>query len=281
MISVRDEDIRAYREDGAICLRGVFDPYWRDLAARGIEFNIKKENWGRRARYYDAGSDNPGFFQDACNCQDIAEYREYVYDSPAAEIAARLTKSAQVNIFFDNVMIKAPGNQAPTPWHHDVPYWPVEGHTVCSLWMPLDPITMANTLRFVKGSQRWGKRFVPSDFGDRGDAGKAYNIPRPDFEPIPDFDARAEEFEFLSWEMKPGDAIAFDGYVIHGAPGNPLPTPRRAMITRFAGTGCTYAGDKHAELGPPFPDCTLPSGAPLTCDIFPVVWPPEARTESA
>ncbi len=40
MTPVSDADIRAYREDGAVCLRGVFAPRWRDLAARGIEYNL-------------------------------------------------------------------------------------------------------------------------------------------------------------------------------------------------------------------------------------------------
>lgn len=92
MTRVSEADIRAYREDGAVCLRGVFGPRWRDLAARGIEYNL--DHWGRRARFYDANAEDPGFFQDACNWQHVHEYREYVFDSPAAGIAAQLTGSA-------------------------------------------------------------------------------------------------------------------------------------------------------------------------------------------
>jgi hypothetical protein len=27
-----------------------------------------------------------------------------------------------------------------TPWHHDQPYYPVDGEQIVSLWMPLDPV---------------------------------------------------------------------------------------------------------------------------------------------
>jgi len=34
----------------------------------------------------------------------------------------------------------------------------------CSLWMPLDDIDEATTVRFVRGSHRWGSRFRPRYF---------------------------------------------------------------------------------------------------------------------
>ena len=272
MTRVSDEDIRAYREDGAICLRGVFEPYWRDLAARGIEYNLRRENWGRRARYYDAGSDNPGFFQDACTWQFVPEYREYVFDAPAAEIAARLTASSQVNIFFDNVMIKAPGNQAPTPWHHDVPFWPVLGSQVCGVWLPLDPVTEENRVRFIRGSHRWGRRFLPMAMVDP-DAHYGIDLAAAGYEATPDFDAEIERHEILTWNLEPGDCLVFDGHVVHGAPPNRVDRPRRIFATRWTGDDCVYAGDKHAQIGPPFPHADVKRGAPMDGEVFPVILP--------
>ena len=85
-------------------------------------------------------------------------------------------------------MVKAPHNEAPTPWHHDVPYWPVEGDQVCSVWMPLDPINEQNRLQFIRGSHRWGEKYIPTDFGHIREPGKPYDLPREDFELMPDFD---------------------------------------------------------------------------------------------
>ncbi len=29
----------------------------------------------------------------------------------------------------------------PAPWHHDLTFGPLEGSQLCSIWMPLDPVT--------------------------------------------------------------------------------------------------------------------------------------------
>jgi ectoine hydroxylase-related dioxygenase (phytanoyl-CoA dioxygenase family) len=265
--SVTLAEIEAYNRDGVVCLRGVFSEFWRELARRGLERNLREQ--GPRAKLYAGGEGKPRFFQDSCSWWRIPEYLAYCLNSPAAAIAGTLMGARRVNLFFDNIMLKDPGADAPTPWHHDVPYWPVVGDQVCSVWMPLDPITPENRLIFVRGSHSWGKSFTPMDFYRPG---KAQAVTRADFEAIPDFDARRDEFEFVSFDMEPGDCVVFHGSTVHGAPGNMTSHPRRAMISRWTGDDVRYAGDKHDKLAPPFPRCGLKPGDPMTCETFPVVW---------
>ena len=258
--------VETYRRDGVVHLRGVFSEHWREVARLGLERNLREP--GRRAHNYAGGAGKPRFFQDACNWFRIPEFADYCFNSPAAAIAGTLMGARRVNLFFDNIMLKDPGANAPTPWHQDTPYWPVEGDQVCSVWMPLDPITQENRLEFVRGSHRWGKNFTPMDFFK----GKPEGIARPDFEAIPDFDARRGEFEFVAYDMEPGDCVVFHGHAVHGAPGNMTARPRRAMISRWTGDDVRYAGDKHDRLGPPFPRCGLKPGEPMTSETFPLVW---------
>jgi ectoine hydroxylase-related dioxygenase (phytanoyl-CoA dioxygenase family) len=259
-------DIETYRRDGVVCIRGAFDRRWRELGLRALDRNIREP--GHRAHYYTGGEGKPRFFQDACSWWRIPEHREYCFGSPAAAIAGALMGAHRVNLFFDNVMLKDPGANAPTPWHQDVPYWPVVGDQVCSVWMPIDPITHENRLEFVRGSHLWGKCYTPMDFF----TGKHEEINHPDFEPIIDFDKRRGEFEFVSYDMEPGDCVVFHGSVVHGAPGNMTTRPRRAVISRWTGDDVRYAGNKHNKLGPPFPRCGLSPGDPMTCETFPVAW---------
>ena len=95
---ITGSQIAQYARDGVVVLRDIFAPYWRDLAARGIEYNLN--HWGRRSFYYDPDVPQPGFFQDSCSWQRIPEYREYAFESPAAELAARLMDASVVNLFF-------------------------------------------------------------------------------------------------------------------------------------------------------------------------------------
>ena len=39
------------------------------------------------------------------------------------------------------MLVKEPGTAASTSWHHDQSYYPVDGDDVCSLWIPVDPVS--------------------------------------------------------------------------------------------------------------------------------------------
>ena len=43
--------------------------------------------------------------------------------------------------YHEHVLVKEPGTAASTPWHHDQSYYPVDGQDVCSLWIPVDPVS--------------------------------------------------------------------------------------------------------------------------------------------
>lgn len=285
-----DAEIRAYRADGAVCLRGVFDPGWMGVVRAGFERNLAHP--GRRATIYPAGGEafvgredmrnfvtgpfvpgaaaEPRFYNDCTTWQDNPEYKRFVYESPAAAIAKALMGSAKINIFFEDIIIKEAGTDAPSPWHQDVPFWPVRGRDICGLWMPLDPITAENTVAFIRGSHGWGKTYLPMGMADPE---AHYGIDLSGYTATPDFDAEIDRHEILSWTLGPGDCLAFDGHVVHGAPSNHGRGLRRVFATRWAGDDCTYAGDKHDQLGPPFPQCGLAPGAPMDSTTFPVIQP--------
>src|SRR5690606_10353963 len=91
------------------------------------------------------------FFDDYCNWERIPEYRELIFNSPAAAVAAAVMQSDRAQFFHDHVLIKEPGTGKATPWHQDIPYYFVEGRQTVSFWIPVDPVREA-TLRFVAGS---------------------------------------------------------------------------------------------------------------------------------
>ena len=87
--TITDQDIRAFREDGAICLRDVFSQKWIDVLRRGIEFNrLHPSEMARRKGH------TPLFFHDYGNWDGIPEFKEFIFQSPLGEIAARLLQSS-------------------------------------------------------------------------------------------------------------------------------------------------------------------------------------------
>ena len=88
---------------------------------------------------------------------------------------------------------------------------------------------------------------------------------------IPDIDSEREKHEIMSWNLEPGDCIAFHFLTIHGAPGNlSLKNRRRAFVARFTGDDAVYVKRK-GEMSPPFPEVVLEVGQPLDSDTFPVL----------
>ncbi len=149
---ISEDQIATFERDGAICLRGLFELHWLEALATGLEKNFLDP--GPDSSRYTPGGEPGGFYDDYCNWHRIEEYRRFVLHSPAAEIAGRLMRSTCARIYHEHVLVKEPGTQEVTPWHHDLPYYGVEGDQLASIWLPLDPVPQAICPEFVAGSHR-------------------------------------------------------------------------------------------------------------------------------
>ena len=124
-------------------------------------------------------------------------------------------------------------------------------------------------LQLVAGSHRWGKSFHPTKF-----VGVAYEREGEALDAMPDIDALRDEFAIASFDMEPGDAIAFHFLTVHGAPGNASASARRrAFAHRWIGDDVRFKV-RAGEVSPPFPEAheRLRDGDPLDDPDFPLVW---------
>ncbi len=151
--------VDAYQTDGAVLLKGVLAD-WVEPLRRGIERNLAEP--GPYQRVYTPKDGEGRFVGDYCNWARIPEYRDFVFNSPAAEIARRLMQSRTARFFHEHILVKEPGTREVTPWHHDQPYYCVDGTQNMSLWIPLDVVSRDICVEFVAGSHRWGKLFRPA-----------------------------------------------------------------------------------------------------------------------
>jgi ectoine hydroxylase-related dioxygenase (phytanoyl-CoA dioxygenase family) len=186
--------------------------------------------------------------------------------------------SEQVRFFHEHVLVKEPGAVERTPWHHDQPYYCVDGDQNVSTWIPLDPVPATSGMRFVAGSHRWGRWFVPRRFVDHRpyvdpDLAPAVHGAPTDtrYEVVPDLDAALDRHRVLSWDVEPGDVVAFHFRTLHDAPGNDLTTRRRAVSLRWLGDDATFA-TRPWQVSPPYEPDGLRPGDPLDGDPrFPLV----------
>lgn len=257
---VSPADIQAYQRDGVVLIRGLFKDQVEQLR-QGVARNMDEPG------PYAAENLKPGeggrFFDDYCNWQRITEFQDAIQASAAAEVAADLMGSRRVQLFHDHVLVKEPGTSKPTPWHQDGPYYFVEGQQTLSYWVPLDPVREAS-LRCVAGSHLWEKPVLPT----RWLAETSFYPNEDDYMPVPDPDA--EGMKVLEWDMEPGDAVAFNFMVLHGARGNETGNRRRAFSLRLVGDDARYV-ERPGRTSPPFPGHDMQPGQRLREDWFPVV----------
>ena len=215
------EEVETYHRDGVLLLPGMFDKDWIELLNKGLDANIEAPT--RRSRIWYKDTSGRSMFYDHTAWKGIEEYRKFIFNSPAAQICGQLMRSTTINFFFDSVFVRSTGTQFETPWHQDEPYWSVEGYDACSIWMPLGPVKRKNALSFVPGSHRLKTVFKQYNFGDLNPVRKK-NVDQVDFSDIaeqefPDINADPERFGVVSWDMQPGDCIAFNGRTMHGGSG--------------------------------------------------------------
>ncbi|HYB09990.1 MAG TPA: phytanoyl-CoA dioxygenase family protein [Alphaproteobacteria bacterium] len=263
-MTISQDTIEAFRADGAVLLKGVFCD-WVETLRAGVERNLQEP--GRYQRVYTPEGSGGRFVGDYCNWARIPEYRDFVFNSPAPEVARALMRSRTVRFFHEHILVKEPGTREITPWHHDQPYYCVDGKQNLSLWTPLDSVSKDVCVEFVAGSHAWGRWFRPRKF-----TGIAYDHKNDSLEDMPDISANRANYRLLSWDVEPGDAIAFHFLTVHGAPGNPSQSRRRAFASRWLGDDAVYAV-RRGETSPPFPglDERLKPGEALATEEFPLV----------
>jgi ectoine hydroxylase-related dioxygenase (phytanoyl-CoA dioxygenase family) len=260
-----DVDVAGFQRDGATVLREVVDDRWLELLATGVEYNrAHPSDW---SHWYTSPDEAVGFWSDYVTWPEVEPYRRVVFESGLADIAGQLMGSATVRFFHEHVLVKEPGATEETPWHHDDPYYGVDGMQNVSMWIALDPVPATSGLRFVAGSHRWGRRFVPRRFVDHSPYGAADDR----FELLPSEHELLDGQRVIGWDIEPGDVLAFHFRTLHGAPGNQLSTRRRAVSLRWLGDDARF-GARPWTTSPPYEPNGLVVGGTLDGDPrFPLV----------
>lgn len=213
--------VRDFSEHGVAMLPQAVDAAWIATLRAGVEKNIAAPT--ARGRVWNRDADGRVCFYDSQAWRGIAEYRDFVERSPVAEIAAQLLGATRVNFFFDAIFVRSPGTQFRTPFHQDEPYWSVEGFDTCSIWMPLVAVEKKSALEFVRGSHRWKGKLRQTNFGALTGDARDQRDAAGGGEAFPDIEGNRDRYPLVSWDMAPGDCVAFNGRTIHGGSGNLSP----------------------------------------------------------
>ncbi len=261
--------VAQYRHDGVVCLRGVFERRWTELALRGIQRNL--ENPGPFFRDHTATGSPGRYLFDFWTWRHIPEFSALVLESPAGAIAGELLEARESTMIMDNWFLREAGATNGAPWHHDEPYFDFEGR-MCVIWLPLEPVTRSEGLTFLRASHRWGKLFAIPQFSEN----VPFSCEGDAYSELPDIDAHADDYEFLSWDMDVGDCLVFDFRTVHSATSKDRPLDRtiHRMSLRFAAEDTLFKprGAWTKEISDHLIAEGQQPGMALDCDLMPRVW---------
>ena len=237
-------EINQFNKDGAVLLKGKFENQWIEKLKNSINEDIN--NPSPRFVRHTKDKDGPGYFEDFWTWDLYKDFKDFVFNSPTAQIASELLKANKINLVMDNWFYREAGSKSGAPFHHDISYFDFEG-TMCVLWLPLDPVSKEDGIAWIKGSHLWNKLYIRTRFqeghpvdGEAGDVnGKTYDI-------TPDILKNKDNYEFLEWDLELGDCIFFDIRTLHGSLNQVRPKSdihRYTLRMAKEGSRVEYRGD--------------------------------------
>jgi ectoine hydroxylase-related dioxygenase (phytanoyl-CoA dioxygenase family) len=259
------QTLEDFIRDGAVVLRGVLQPDEVQTLEQGIEHNLAHLSPLAQVA---SNPDDPGrFVEDFCTWQSNPHYEQVLRHSALPQVAAQLMHSNTVRIYHDHLLVKEPGTRQPTPWHQDQPYYNVSGRQNVSFWIPVDPVPLQSSLRFVAGSHS-GTWYMPRSFRDQ----QAKWFPDGTLAELPAIDAEPARYRQLAWALEPGDAVAFHMLTLHASSGVGPTARRRVFSARYLGDDARHAV-RPWRTSPPFTGLAgrLEDGAVMDDALFPLV----------
>ena len=259
------KQIRDYAIDGVVILRGAVTPETVARIAAGVETNLASPSeWSNDYTPEDSGG---RFFDDYVSWQRIPEFADTALTGVLPRIAGELMRTSSPRFFHEHVLVKEPGTSTPTPWHHDDPYYSVEGMDNVSLWVPLDPIPTSIALRCLKRSHHSERRFIPNRFVDDS----PYVAQADGFETFPSASELESLGESITCEAQAGDVVAFHFRTLHSAPGTQGHAQRRRIVSfRYVGDDARWT-TRPWKTSPPFESNGLQDGDVLDDERFPTI----------
>lgn len=281
------QEIDEYWNNGAMVIRGILPMEWVDTMRIALEEVMDPSK--QLGMDFNESSKKGRYFHGMFTWKFNQHYERFVMNSPLPQIAAKAMGSSRVNFFYDQTFVKEPGTVEATPWHQDLPYWPVRGDQVISLWIPFDNVDVdSSVIQYVKGSHKWDKKYKPVPFANhQQEDGENSGIEKfneslrkwgsYEYPDVPDIDADSGKYELLSWSLGPGDLILHHPLTIHGSRGNSSQdVRRRAIAMRYTGDDAVYwpTGETNFMLdmehiiGP----IGVKKGEKMNGPLFPLVW---------
>ena len=255
------EKRRELHEQGHTLLRGVLSPEevsaWAPVI-REVGLGITPEN----RRSHDQDELLAKAFLQLQNLWVADErVRRFSLAARFGQIAADLLGVDAVRMYHDQAIFKEPGG-APTPFHQDQYYFPLDGDEIITMWLPLVPVTAAmGSLVYGSGTHRLGHL---GEFEASAESERVFRAL------IEDKGIPLETHGALD----AGDATFHTAWTLHGAPENTTDAMREVMTIIWFADGLRGIEPQHEWHEKDYAKWLpgLRPGEVAATELNPVVW---------
>ncbi len=228
-------------EDGFIQVKGLLNKEEQELLIAAIDSNMKSPSpFGRIMESEKKGK----FFMDFNSWKRLSIINQVCRLPKLVDLVTALTHSKKCWLFHDHVLVKDK-DASPTPIHQDRPYYIFKGDLNLSVWMTPDHVPANSGLIFYKGTHKIDKLYMPKSFRSGSDIIEKHE----GFEVVTE--KTVKDFEAVSFDMEPGDALIFFNNTIHASHPHVSQNRRSALSVRYLLDG-TSMTKKYVNATPPF-----------------------------
>jgi ectoine hydroxylase-related dioxygenase (phytanoyl-CoA dioxygenase family) len=256
---ITQQHVDDYARDGVVCLRQMFDADWIGALQEGAARVIADPN-----AYGLTGPSHGAMTSVSYLWRKPGIFRDFALNSPLGEIVGCVIGATTIQLFHDHLFHKPPMSPKEMVWHPDH-FWPFHGTMIPNIWTALSPVNAENgRIEFLAGYHRHcienGLRYGPAG------GGRAF----------PDFQAEIArgQFDVISWDLEPGDAVLFHVDTPHYSKGNDSTTQgRTGLAVRVIGNDATWCTEPNLAPIPGLDYRTMPAGThPEPSEWLPLIW---------
>lgn len=236
-----------YENNGAVLVKNFLNKNQLELVKSAIDFAIDKPSPFSSKILKDKSKQESNFFHDYWTYQRNNFLKELLSDKELVKIIKAISGNDKVNFFHDHILVKNP-NSPITPWHHDRPYYFIDGPKNFSIWITPDDIDEENSLAFCAGSHKSDNIYIPVNFDDVSDLANEPTLKELDKVAL----AKEAENGILIFKMSPGDAIFFHNRTLHRSLPSSQKNKRAALSLRMLGDDACLTKICCSNPQPPF-----------------------------
>jgi len=209
------------------------------------------------------------FFMDFNNWRRSKEVEKICKMPKIVDLVTKLTGSKKCWLMHEDVIVKS-GKGAPTPVHHDRPYFIAKGDLNLSVWMTPEDVAANSSLICFKGTHKIKKLFLPKIF-KTGE--NAVNYPRKNKEEFEEITQNTfKDNEQVDFDLKAGDAIVFFHTTVHSSHTHRSQNTRRSLVVRYMLDGASLTKKFFNDV-PPYEimGVKIEEDAPIPEKFFPLL----------